>query len=84
MLKRVASEAYHTTKRMAAYNFKQRDAVERSVDSRGCRWMCSYTDLCTVELLGGNTRPLLRSGYQVGDPQDYYQDRAGELRGGAE
>lgn len=80
MLKRVASEAYHTAKRMAKYPFHQRDIVERNTDDRGCRYMCSYTDLCTVELVGGNTRPLMKN-YKVGDPQDYYQDRAGELRG---
>lgn len=78
MLKRVASEAYHTAVRMAKYPFEQRDIVERNV-SRSCSF-CAYKDLCTVELMGGNTRPLMKN-YKVGDPQDYYQDRAGELRG---
>lgn len=79
MLKRVAGEAYHTAKRMAKYPFHQRDIVERSVNPSGCRY-CAYKDLCTIELLGGNTRSLMKN-YKVGDPQDYYQDRAGELRG---
>jgi hypothetical protein len=80
MIKRVAGEAYHTAKRMAKYPFQQRDVVERNVDMFKCSRFCSYRDLCTVELLGGNTRPLMKN-YKVGDPQDYYQDRAGELRG---
>jgi hypothetical protein len=84
MLKRVAMEAYHTAKRMAAYPFDNRDIVERNVDSHKCRRFCGYQDLCTVELMGGNPTPILRSSFKVGDPQDYYQDRAGELRGGAE
>lgn len=80
MLRRVASEAYLTTKRMAKYPFHQRDAVERNVDSFKCDRYCGYRDLCTIELMGGNTRPLMKN-FKVGDPQDYYQDRAGELRG---
>lgn len=80
MLKRVASEAYLTAKRMAQYPFTLRDAVERNVDMFKCTRFCSYRDICTVELMGGNTRPLMKN-YKVGDPQDYYQDRAGELRG---
>jgi hypothetical protein len=80
MLKRVASEAFLTTKRMAQYPFHIRDAVERNVENFKCSRYCGYRDLCTIELLGGNTRPLMKN-YKVGDPQDYYQDRAGELRG---
>lgn len=84
MLRRVASEAYNTTRQMAKYNFAQRDAVERSVEMRKCEYFCGYRDLCTTELIGGNTALMLRNNYRVGDPQDYYQDRAGEQRGGAE
>ena len=80
MIKRVAGEAYHTAKRMAKYPFHQRDVVERNVDPFKCSRFCGYRDLCTIELMGGNTRPLMKN-YKVGDPQDYYQDRAGELRG---
>lgn len=80
MLKRVASEAYLTAQRMAKYPFHQRDVVERNVDMFKCTRFCSFRDLCTVELMGGNTRPLMKN-YKVGDPQDYYQDRAGQLRG---
>jgi RecB family exonuclease len=80
MLKRVAAEAYHTARRMARYPFTQRDIVERVVD-RGCTFTCSYRDLCTAELMGGNTTYILGKTMKVGDPQDYYEDRAGEQRG---
>lgn len=80
MLKQVAAEAYHTTMRMAKYPFHQKAVVERNPDRSNCTYMCGYTDLCTAELMGGN-RGALRKNYVVGDPQDYYQDRAGELRG---
>lgn len=73
MLKRVALENYHTHKRMHSYDFENRDAVERIVD-RGCGFACSYTDICTVELMGGNTRPLIKQNYTIGDPMDYYHD----------
>jgi hypothetical protein len=80
MLRRVASEAFHTTRRMAKYNFEQRDAVERNSNRSNCDYMCSYQDLCTVELIGGNVGAL-RKNYTIGNPQDYYQDRAGEVKG---
>lgn len=83
MLKRVAAEAYHTTRRMAKYNFDQREAVERNANRSNCQYMCSYTDLCTVELVGGNVGALSKN-YKVGDPQDYYHDRVGEVRGTSE
>jgi hypothetical protein len=67
---------------MAAYPFHQRDIVERNVDSKGCKYMCSYTDLCTTELMGGNTTFILGKTMKVGDPQDYYEDRAGDVKGG--
>lgn len=81
MLRRVAMEAYHTSKRMHSYPFENRDIVERNVDMKRCTYMCSYRDLCTTELTGGNTRLLLKNNYQVGDALDYYQDRAGEQKG---
>lgn len=79
MLKRVASENYHTTRRMAEYPFHQERVVER-VSSRSCQFDCSYTDLCSVELMGGNSNHLRRNAFRVGDPQDYYQDRSGDPR----
>lgn len=73
MLKRVAMEAYHTHQRMHEYFPPPHpDAVERVVD-RSCQYMCSFTDICTTELFGGNTKPILRN-YTEGDPLEYYQD----------
>jgi PD-(D/E)XK nuclease superfamily len=73
MLKRVASEAYQTHLRMNAYRWDKVQAVERNVD-RSCTFMCSYTDLCTMELFGGNVDQLRRQKYSEGDPMDYYYD----------
>lgn len=83
MLKQVAAEAYHTARRMAKYPFHQLEIVERNNDRSNCTYMCGYEDLCTAELMGANTAPLMKN-YKVGNPQDYYQDRAGELRGKSE
>lgn len=73
MLKQVAQEAYHTARRMEAYNFGSGFA-ERVVD-RSCTYMCSYTDLCSMELFGGNPEQIRRTRYTVGDPMDYYHDK---------
>lgn len=74
MLARLAAEAFRTHKRIHSYPFHQRDAVERSPDYRGCRYACSYTDLCQTELHGGITGNLLRQNFKVGDPLSYHQD----------
>lgn len=76
MIDRVMRENLHTAIRMNSYNFEDAEAVERVVD-RGCTFSCSYTDLCTADLMGANTRPLIKQNYTTGDPNDYYQDRAG-------
>jgi len=78
MLRRVALENHHTSKRMHTYNFGNVDAVERVVET-SCGFSCSYTDLCTVELMGGNPRYIRKNNYTIGDPMDYYEDRAGEF-----
>lgn len=80
MLKRVASAAYHTSKRMHSYPFHQEAIVERNLTG-DCENFCSYRELCTTELMGGNTQFLRKHNYKVGDALDYYQDRAGEQRG---
>lgn len=79
MIERVALENYHTERRMNSYDFSDADSVERVVE-RGCSFSCSYTDLCTIDLMGGNTRSIIKQNYTVGDPNDYYNDRAGEIR----
>lgn len=73
MLKRVAAQAYHTSKRMHNYDFDNQIAVETN-PSRNCSFQCSYTELCQVELMGGNPQYLRKQVYKIGDPQDYYGD----------
>lgn len=73
MIERVVKGNHTTSLRMHSYDFSDPDRVERVVEG-SCRFMCSYQDLCTAELMGGNTRPLMKSNYIVGDPNSYYQD----------
>lgn len=77
LIQRVLKEAMRTADRMNNYDWSDPEAVERTV-GRHCEYMCSYTDLCSMELLGGNTRPLIKQNYEVGDPMSYYHDRTGE------
>lgn len=72
VIKRVVTEAYHTSVRMNSY-FPQKnpDAVERIAD-RACSW-CDFRELCTAELMGANTLPIMRN-YVVADPMERYQD----------
>lgn len=77
LINRVLKEAMRSADRMNSYDWSDPEAVERTV-GRHCEFMCSYSDLCTMELMGGNTRPLIRQNYEVGDPMSYYHDRAGE------
>lgn len=77
LIARVLKEAMRTGDRMNTYDWSDPEAVERTV-GRHCQFMCSYTDLCTMELLGGNTKPLLKQNYTQGDPMDYYHDRVGD------
>lgn len=77
MIDRVLKEAMRSAERMNNYDWSDPEAVERTV-GRHCQFMCSYTDLCTNELLGNNLRPLLRQNYEVGDPMAYYHDRVGD------
>jgi hypothetical protein len=83
MIHRVLKEAMRSADRMNTYDWSDPAAVERTV-GRHCQFMCSYTDLCTNELLGHNPRPLLRQNYEVGDPMSYYHDRVGEYDKGDE
>jgi hypothetical protein len=77
MIRRVVAENFHTARRMNAYDFSDEAAVERVVE-RSCSFSCSYVDLCTADLMGANIRPLVKQNYTVGDPNDYYNDRAGD------
>lgn len=76
-INRVLKEAMRSADRMNYYDWSDPEAVERTV-GRHCEYLCSYSDLCTAELLGHNTRPLIKQNYKVGDPMSYYHDRAGE------
>jgi hypothetical protein len=80
LIERVLKEAMRSADRMNHYDWSDPDAVERTV-GRHCDFMCSYRDLCSMELLGGNTRPMIKQNYKVGDPMDYYHDKAGEPKG---
>lgn len=73
MLKIVAAEALMTSKRMHSYPFNG-GVVER-VPDKSCGFMCSYTDICTAELLTGEEATnVRRQQYTVGDPLSYYDD----------
>lgn len=74
MVARVVASAMRTRDNMHGYGWDNPDDVERSVD-RSCSWLCSYPDLCTTELMGGDAANLRRRTYRVGDPLDYYQDQ---------
>jgi hypothetical protein len=80
LVDRVLKEAMRTTERMNSYDFSDPEAVERTV-GRHCEYMCSYTDLCGMELLGAHTKPLIKQNFEVGDPLSYYHDKAGEVDG---
>jgi len=78
MIDRVVKAGIHTSLRLHDYDFTDPDFVERVVE-RSCEFSCSYTDICAAELMGANIRPLVKQNYIVGDPNDYYNDRAGDF-----
>lgn len=78
MIERVVKSNFHTSLRMHDYDFSDPDFVERVVE-RSCEFSCTYTDICTAELMGANIRPLVKQNYIVGDPNDYYNDKAGDF-----
>lgn len=78
MIERVVQGNYTTSQRMHTYDFSDPDKVERVVE-RGCTFSCSYTDLCTAELMGGNIEHMKRQNYTQGDPNSYYNDKAGDI-----
>lgn len=78
MIENVVRGNYTTSTRMHTYDFSDPDAVERVVE-RGCTFSCSYTDICTAELMGGNIKPLIKQNYTTGDPNSYYNDKAGDV-----
>lgn len=81
LLKRVANEGFATHVRMNEYRWDKVNMIER-VPDRSCAYMCSYTDLCTAELFGGNAEILRRKMFKVADPMDYYYDERPGQEGG--
>lgn len=77
VLSRLAAEAYRTSRRLHTYPFHQTHTVERTVDYRGCEYACSYTRLCTTELLGGITSNIMKQDFREADPLEYHQDERG-------
>lgn len=73
LLKRVANEGYQTHLRQNAYRWDKVNSIER-VPDRSCDFMCSYDDLCTMELFGGQTAQLRKQRFYLADPMDYYND----------
>jgi len=77
LVDRVVRAAMRTRDRMHEYDFSDLDIVERVVD-RSCTFMCSHTDLCTVELFAGTDAPqagnIRRQQYVIADPLEYYTD----------
>lgn len=78
MIERVVQGAYTTSLRMHEYDFSFADAVER-VPDRSCTFSCSYTDICTAELMTGDATMLMKQNYTQGDPNDYYNDDRGQF-----
>ena len=75
MIDRAIAAGMKTRDHLHSYHWKDRDSVERSVD-RSCDWMCSFTNLCMTEYMGGDAETLRARQFRVGDPLDYYQDQS--------
>jgi len=80
MLDRVAHMNYFTALRMNNYDWNDINAIEMADPMN---WGgCFYDDLHIAHLMGTNLQPLIKQNYVVGDPNDYYQDRAGDFEKG--
>lgn len=75
MIQRAIAAAMRTRDHMHGYAWDDPDSIERAVD-RSCTYMCSFTNLCVVEFVGGDSQTLRKRDFRVGDPLDYYQDKA--------
>lgn len=72
MIARVVGTAMKTRDRMHD-DFDDFDVVERNT-GRNCSW-CTYRNLCTTEMFGGNGDLIRRKEFRTGDPLDYYNDQ---------
>lgn len=77
-VKQTMRELLHTSERMHPYPFGS-DRVERQ-PGKQCDF-CDFRELCQAEMLGGDTKLIRRNLFTIGDPQEYYNDRAGEAVG---
>lgn len=72
MIARVVGTAMKTRDRMHN-DYDDLEIVERNT-GRNCSW-CSFRNLCTTEMFGGNGDLVRRKEFRVGDPLDYYHDQ---------
>ncbi len=77
MLDRVMMMNYRTALRMQNYDFEDINSIEMA-DPQQRGFFEDYEDLHVAHIMGGNVNQLIRQNYTFGDPNDYYQDRAGD------
>ena len=82
MLDRVAHMNYLTALRMNNYDWSDIHAIEMADPAPSMFGGCFYEDLHIAHIMGVNLAPLIKQNYIVGDPNDYYQDRAGDFEKG--
>jgi hypothetical protein len=70
-IQRAIRELAHTARRILEYDFSE-DSVERNNDSRMCKFMCGYRDLCITEYMGGNATLVRSKQFITQDPWAYY------------
>jgi hypothetical protein len=89
MIARAVGSAVRTRDAMRNYEWGERtshgdnyirETVERTVD-RSCDW-CTFNELCSTELFGGNSTFLRKKMFRVGDPLDYYRDDKEDVTSG--
>lgn len=78
MLDRVMMMNYRTALRMQNYDFDDIDSIEMA-DPQQRGFFEDYEDLHVAHIMGGNVKQLIKQNYTFGDPNDYYQDRAGDI-----
>jgi hypothetical protein len=72
IISRVVATAMRTRDRLHD-DFDDYELTERN-NGRHCDW-CSFGQLCSVEMYGGNGDHIRRKQFRVGNPLDYYQDQ---------
>jgi len=82
LLDHVMMMNYHTALRMNTYDFSDINAIEMADPAPSMFGGCFYEDLHIAHIMGTNLTPIIKQNYIVGDPNDYYQDRAGEFEKG--